>query len=102
MRGSLNKRSCNKCPGCCCCCLVTQSCLILLRIIWTVVYQDPLSMGILRQEYCSGFPFLSPGNLQDPGVELVFPDLAGGFFTTEPPGKRVLVILLYNKFAHKA
>jgi len=57
-------------------------------------------MGILRQEYCSGFPFLSPGNLQDPGVELVFPDLAGGFFTTEPPGKRVLVILLYNKFSH--
>ena len=45
--------------------------------------------------------FFSRG-LSSPPLELRFPDLAGGFFTTEPPGKRVLVILLYNKFAHKA
>ena len=59
------------------------------------------SMGVFRQEYCSGFPFLSPGNLQDPGVEHLFPDLAGVFFTTEPRGKRVLVIMLYNQISCK-
>ena len=32
----------------------------------------------------SGLPFPSPGNLPDPGIESMFPALAGGFFTTEP------------------
>ena len=57
---------------------------------WTVAYQDSLSMGFSRQEYWSGLPFPSPGDLPDPGIEpesLVSPALAGGFFTTEPPGK---------------
>ena len=81
--------------------VVNQSCLIFLAIIWTVAHQAPLSLGFLGQQYWSGFPFFSPGDRQVPGVELMFPDLAGGFFTTEPPGKRVLVILLCNKFAHK-
>ena len=36
---------------------------------WTVAYQAPLSMGFPRQEYCSGLPFPSPGDLPDPGVE---------------------------------
>ena len=44
-------------------------------------------MGIPRQEYCSGLPFPPPGDLPDPGVEPGSPALAGGFFTTEPPGK---------------
>ena len=42
-------------------------------------------MGFPRQEYWSGFPFLPPGDLLDPGIEpasFVFPVLAGGFFTT--------------------
>ena len=34
-------------------------------------------------------PFLSPGDLADPGIELESPALAGGFFTTEPPGKSI-------------
>ena len=38
-----------------------------------------------RQEYWSGLP--SPGGLPDPGIEPTAPALAGGFFTTEPPGK---------------
>ena len=36
---------------------------------WTVAYQAPLSMGFSRQEYWSGLPFPSPGDLPYPGVE---------------------------------
>ena len=43
--------------------------------------------GIPRQEYRSGLPFPSPGDLPDPGIEHASPALAGIFFTTEPPGK---------------
>ena len=59
-------------------------------IPWTVACQAPLSVGFPRQEYWSGLPFLPPGDLPDPGTEprsLESPALAGGFFTTEPPGK---------------
>ena len=35
----------------------------------TAAHQTPLSMGFPRQEYWSGFPFPSPGNLPDPGIE---------------------------------
>ena len=51
---------------------------------WTVARQAPLSLGFPRQEYWSGLPFLSPGDLPDPRVEPVPPALAGKFFTTEP------------------
>ena len=47
-------------------------------------------MSFPRQEYWSGLPFTSPGDLPDPGIKpesLTSPALAGGFFTTEPPGK---------------
>ena len=47
--------------------------------------QAPLSMGISRQEYWSGLPFPSPGDLPDPGIKPVSPfslALAGGFLTT--------------------
>ena len=49
-------------------CLVAQSCL-LFATPWTVVPQAPLSMGFSRQEYWSGLPFPSPGDLPDPGIE---------------------------------
>ena len=54
---------------------------------WTVAWQAPLSMGFPRQEYWSGLPFPPPGDLPHPGMEIVSPALAGGFFTTEPSGK---------------
>ena len=38
-------------------------------IPWTVACQAPLSMGFSRQEYWSGLPFPSPGDLPDPGIE---------------------------------
>ena len=44
-------------------------------------------MGFPRQEYWSGLPFLSLGDLPDPEIEPRSPVLAGRFFTTEPPGK---------------
>jgi len=49
-----------------------------------------MSMGFPRQEYWSGLPFPSPGDLPDPGIKPaspVIPALAGVFFTTAPPGK---------------
>ena len=54
---------------------------------WTVARQAPLSMGLSWQEYWSGLPFPSPGDLPDPGIGPVSPALAGGFFTTKPPEK---------------
>ena len=55
---------------------------------WTGPHQDSLSMGFSRQEYWSGLPFCSPGDLPDPGMEpasLLPPALAGKFFTTQSP-----------------
>ena len=54
-------------------------------ILWTVAHQAPLSMGFSRQEYWSGLPCPSPGDLPDPGIEprsLMSPALASRFFTT--------------------
>ena len=55
--------------------------------LWTLAHQAPLSMGFSQQEYWSGLPFIPPKDLPDPGAEPMSPTLAGGFFTTEPPGK---------------
>ena len=54
---------------------------------WSVARQAPLSTGFLRQDYWSGLPFPSPGDLPDPGIKPGSPALAGRFFTTELPGK---------------
>ena len=54
---------------------------------WTVAGQPPVSLGFPRQEYCSGVPFPSPGDLPDPGMEPASPALAGRFLTIEPPEK---------------
>ena len=51
---------------------------------WTAAHQAPLSTGFFRQEYWSGLPFSSLGDLPHPGMEPGSPALAGGFFTTEP------------------
>ena len=44
-------------------------------------------MGFSRQEYWSGLPFSSAGDVPDSEIEPVSPALAGGFFSTELPGK---------------
>ena len=62
----------------------------------TVAHQAPLSMGSSKQEYWSGLPFSSPGDLPDAGNKPVSPALAGGFFTSEPPEKSLsLSLFLY-------
>ena len=58
---------------------------------WTISHQAPLSMRFSRQEYWSGLPFPSAEDLPNPGIELMSPELAGRFFTTEPPGKHILL-----------
>ena len=55
----------------------------------TQAHQALLSMRFSRKEYWSGWPCPPPGGLLDPGTEpsVQSPALAGGFLTTEPPGK---------------
>ena len=54
---------------------------------WTVAYQAPRSMGFSRQEYWSGLPFPSPGDLPDSGIEPGSPTLQADALTSEPPGE---------------
>ena len=54
---------------------------------WTVAYQAPPSMGFSRQEYWSGLPFPSPGDLPNPGIEPRSPALQTDALPSEPPGK---------------
>ena len=49
---------------------------------WTVAHQAPLSMGFSSQEYWSGLPFPSPGDLADPGIEPRSPALQVDALTT--------------------
>ena len=58
----------------------------LFAIPWTVAYQAS-SMGFSRQEYWSGLPFPSPGNLPDPGIKPRSPALQADVLLSEPPGK---------------
>ena len=53
----------------------------------TTVHQAPLSMEFSRQEYWSGLPFPSPGDLPDPEVEPTSPALQADSLSSEPPGK---------------
>ena len=57
-----------------------------LEIPWTVACQAPLSIGFSRQEYCSGLPFPSPGDLSDPGIKPGSPALQVNPLQTELPG----------------
>ena len=54
---------------------------------WTVAYQTPLSMGFSRQEYWSGVPLPSPGDLPSPGIKPRSPVLEADALSSEPPGK---------------
>ena len=59
----------------------------LFEIPWTVVCQAPLSMEFSSEEYWSGLPSPSPGDLPDPGLKPKSPALQGNSFLSEPPGK---------------
>ena len=60
----------------------------------TVAYQAPPSMGFSRQESWSGVPFLSPGDLPNPGIEPGSPTFQADALTSEPPGKHRNISLL--------
>ena len=62
----------------------------------TVAHQASLSMEFSRQEYWSGQPFPSPGNLPDPGNEPGFPALQADSLPSEPPGKPLVHITSYQ------
>ena len=72
--------------------LISLSHVQLFVTLWTVACQALLSMGFSRQEYWSGLPRPSPGDLPNPGIDPKSPALAGKFFTTEPPGKPFILI----------
>ena len=59
----------------------------LFATSWTVAYHALPSMGFSSQEYWSGLPFPSPGDLPDPGVEPGSPALQADTLSSEPPGK---------------
>ena len=54
---------------------------------WTTAHQAPLYMEFSRQEYWSGLPFPSPGDLLDPGIKPGSPTLQTDALPSEPPGK---------------
>ena len=59
----------------------------LFAIPWTVACKAPLSMSFSRQDYWSGLPFPSPGDLPDPGIEPGSPALQADSLPSKPPGK---------------
>ena len=62
-----------------------------------LAYQAPLSMGFPRQEYWSGLPFPSPGDLPGPGIEARSPALQAGSLLFEPSGKPIIVYLFIKE-----
>ena len=80
---------------CVCVCVFSHSVMSDSSVtLWTVAHQAPLSMGLSRQEYWSGLPSPSLGNLPNTGIEPASPALADGIFflflsflITEPPRK---------------
>ena len=84
--------------ACCCYCLVIKSCLILLQPHGLQLERllCPWDLPGKRTGMCCHF--LLQGELSDSGIEAMSPALAGGFFTTEPPGKPSLW-LIYFKYS---
>ena len=68
--------------------LIAQSCLTLCNIM-DYRLQAPLSMEFSRQEYWSGLPFPSPGDLPDPWIEPRSPELQADSSASEPQGSGV-------------
>ena len=64
----------------------------------TAARQAPLSMGFPRQEYWSGLPFPSPGDLPDPGIEPGSPILQADSLLCEPPGKPMFIYFIAYLF----
>ena len=72
----------------------------LFETLWTVAYQAPPSMRFSKQEYWSGLPFPSPGELPNPGIEPGSAALQADSSQSAPPGKPVATPLLLLLFSH--
>ena len=70
------------------------SSVLLFAIPWTVARQAPLSTGLYRHEYWSEWPFPSPGDLLNPGIEPMSPELQADSLPSEAPGKPRLDLLI--------
>ena len=68
-----------------CCAVLSRSVVSDSVTSWTAAHQAPLSTGFSRQEYWSGLPYLSPGDLSNPGIEPRFPTLQADSLLSEPP-----------------
>ena len=77
------------------------SCVRFFTTPWTIAFQAALSMEFSRQEYWSGLPLPTPGDLPEPGIEILSPaflSLVGKCFNTVPPGKLLnMVYICYYK-----
>ena len=62
------------------------SCVQFFATPWTIARQAPLSMGFSRQEYWSGLPFPSPGDLPNQGIKPRSPAVQADSLLSEPPG----------------
>ena len=67
--------------------MATHSSNLAWKTPWTVACKVPLSVEFSKQQYWSGLPFPSPGDLPDPGIEPGSPTLQADALPSEPPGK---------------
>ena len=79
---------------------VAQSCPTLCDPVDSSLHQAPLSMGFSWQEYWSGLPFPSPGNLPDPGIAPTSPALLTDTLPSEPPGKSIYKHMYIYTYVH--
>ena len=91
----------------CLCVCVCVSCSVVSdsETPWTVAHQTPLSVEFSKQEHWSGLPFLSPGDLPNPGIEPGSSPLQADSLLSEPPGKpikpitsKIPLVLLLSQF----
>ena len=73
-------------------------CVQLFATPWTVAYQAPPSMGFSKQDYWSGLPFPSPGDLPNPGIEPRSSALQADTLPPEPQGNvaRMLKVTIFG------
>ena len=86
-------------PSISCCLLFNDSAVLdTFATPWTVAHQAPLSMRFPRQEYWSGFPFPSTGNLPDPGIEPASPILQANSLPLSDQGSWASGSFLMSQF----
>ena len=81
---------------------VVQSCPTLCDPVDCIAHQAPRSLGFSRQEYWSGLPFPSPGDLPDPGIESRSPTLQADALTSDPPENQKNAKLKFGNWVYVA